>query len=126
MGKRYGDAVNMWSVWNEPNQPQFLRPQYKGGKPASPKLYRKLYQAAEKGVRATSSNARDTILIAETSPRGNSNVVAPLAFLRGMLCLDSKYRKAKSCAKLTPGGYAHHAYTTSRRPALGARRRPTT
>ena len=29
MGKRYGDAVNMWSVWNEPNQPQFLRPQYK-------------------------------------------------------------------------------------------------
>ena len=42
----------------------------------------------------------DTILIGETSPRGNSNVVHPLAFLRGMLCLDSKYRKSKSCGEL--------------------------
>jgi hypothetical protein len=116
IGRRYGDAVNMWSVWNEPNQPQFLRPQFKSGKAYSPRLYRKLYQAAEKGLRATPSNARDTVLIAETSPRGNSNIVAPLAFLRGMLCLDSKYRKAKGCAKLSPGGYAHHAYTTSAGP----------
>jgi hypothetical protein len=116
IGRRYGDAVNMWSVWNEPNQPQFLRPQFKSGKAYSPRLYRKLYQAAEKGLRATPSNARDTVLIAETSPRGNSNIVAPLAFLRGMLCLDSKYRKAKGCAKLAPGGYAHHAYTTSAGP----------
>jgi hypothetical protein len=116
IGKRYGAAVNMWSVWNEPNQPQFLRPQFKKGKAYSPKLYRKLYQAAERGLRATPANAKDTILIAETSPRGNSNIVAPLAFLRGTLCLDSKYRKAKACKKLTPGGYAHHAYTTSAGP----------
>jgi len=116
IGRRYGDAVNTWSVWNEPNQPQFLRPQFKKGKAASPKFYRKLYQAAERGLRSTPSNVKDTILIAETSPRGNSNIVAPIAFLRGMLCLDSKYRKAKSCKKLTPGGYAHHAYTTSAGP----------
>lgn len=116
MGRRYGDSVNMWSVWNEPNQPQFLRPQFKSGKAYSPKLYRKLYQAAYNGLRATASNADDTILIAETSPRGNSNIVAPLAFLRGTLCLDSKYRKAKSCKKLDAGGYAHHAYTTSAGP----------
>ncbi|MBE2318487.1 cellulase family glycosylhydrolase [Solirubrobacter sp. CPCC 204708] len=116
IGRRYGDAVNLWSVWNEPNQPQFLRPQFKSGKAYSPKLYRKLYQAAERGLRSTPANAKDTLLIAETSPRGNSNIVAPLAFLRGMLCLDSKYRKSKSCGKLEPGGYAHHAYTTSAGP----------
>jgi hypothetical protein len=116
LGRRYGDDVASWSIWNEPNQPQFLKPQYKSGKPYSPKLYRKLYQAAYKGIRATPANAEDSILIAETSPRGNSNVVHPLAFLRGMLCLDSKYRKAKSCGKLQADGYAHHAYTTSQGP----------
>ena len=31
----------MWSIWNEPNQPQFLMPQYRKGKPYSPTLYRK-------------------------------------------------------------------------------------
>ena len=40
----------------------------------------------------------------------------PLAFLRGMLCLDSKYRKSKSCGRLEADGYAHHAYTTSAGP----------
>jgi hypothetical protein len=43
-------------------------------------------------------------------------VVHPLAFLRGMLCLDSKYRKAKSCGELDADGYSHHAYTTSAGP----------
>ncbi len=36
--------VDMWSIWNEPNQPQFLLPQYRKGKPYSPTLYRGLYQ----------------------------------------------------------------------------------
>ena len=86
------------------------------GSPYSPKLYRKLYRAAYAGLRSTPANARDTILIGETSPRGNANVVHPLAFLRGMLCLDSKYRKAKSCGELEADGYAHHAYTTRAGP----------
>ena len=116
LGRRYGEDVASWSIWNEPNQPQFLKPQYKSGKPYSPKLYRKLYRAAYSGLRSTPANARDTILIGETSPRGNSNVVHPLAFLRGTLCLDSKYRKSKSCGKLAADGYAHHAYTTSQGP----------
>jgi hypothetical protein len=116
LGRRYGNDVATWSIWNEPNQPQFLKPQYKKGKPYSPKLYRKLYRAAYTGLRSTPANAHDTILIGETSPRGNSNVVHPLAFLRGMLCLDSKYRKSKSCGTLDADGYAHHAYTTSQGP----------
>src|SRR3954447_1974977 len=116
IGRRYGDRVSTWSIWNEPNQPQFLRPQYVKGKAASPKLYRKLYQAASAGLRSTPANAKDTILLGETSPRGNSHIVHPLAFLRGTLCLDSKYRKAKSCKQLQADGYAHHAYTASAGP----------
>jgi hypothetical protein len=116
IGRRYAADVSTWSIWNEPNQPQFLKPQYKRGKSVSGKLYRRLYQAAYAGLRSTPANADDTILIGETSPRGNSNVVHPLAFMRGMLCLDSKYRKSKSCGELEADGYAHHAYTTSAGP----------
>src|SRR3712207_1367862 len=28
MGRRYGDIVDWWAIWNEPNHPDFLRPQY--------------------------------------------------------------------------------------------------
>jgi|tagenome__1003787_1003787.scaffolds.fasta_scaffold20954695_3 hypothetical protein len=116
IGRRYGDAVDTWSIWNEPNQPQFLLPQYRKGRPYSPKLYRKLYQAAYAGLRATPANARDAILLGETSPRGNSHVVHPLAFLRGTLCLNARWRKARRCKALPADGYAHHAYTTSKGP----------
>jgi hypothetical protein len=42
--------------------------------------------------------------------------VAPLAFLRGVLCLNSHYKKSGSCGPLTASGYAHHAYTTAAGP----------
>jgi hypothetical protein len=116
IGRRYGDRVDMWSIWNEPNQPQFLLPQYSGRTPVSPGIYRALYQSAVKGLRATASNRKDTMLIAETSPRGNRNVVHPLAFLRGMACLNGAYKRAKQCAALDTQGYAHHAYTTRSGP----------
>ncbi|WP_028057654.1 cellulase family glycosylhydrolase [Candidatus Solirubrobacter pratensis] len=116
VGRRYGADVSTWSVWNEPNQPQFLMPQFVKGKPESPKLYRKLYQAAYAGLRSTPANANDTILVGETSPRGNAHIVAPLAFLRGMLCLSSTWKKSRSCGKLAADGYAQHAYTTSQGP----------
>jgi hypothetical protein len=115
----YGSKVDTWSIWNEPNQPQFLMPQYSPNKtPLSPRIYRNLYFAAQRGLRnAGLGNAR--VLLGETSPRGTSHVVAPLTFLRGVLCLNSKYHKTSSkCAKLTASGYAHHAYTTGQGPTF--------
>ncbi len=120
VGRRYAADVDTWSIWNEPNQPQFLLPQYVNRRPASGKLYRGLYRAAHRGLRATQGNAQDAILIGETSPRGNENVVAPLAFLRDALCLSTRYRKRAGCGRLDADGYAHHAYTTS----VGPRFRP--
>jgi hypothetical protein len=116
VGRKFGDQVDTWAIWNEPNQPQFLRPQYAdGGKAASPAIYRNLYLAGVRGLRKA-GQGDDTILIGETSPRGNSHVVAPLRFLRGMLCLDAKYRKRPKCSALPADGYAHHAYTTRQGP----------
>jgi hypothetical protein len=120
VGRRYAGAIDTWSIWNEPNQPQFLAPQYRNGRPYSPRLYRRLYQEGVKGIRATRENRGDTFLLGETSPRGNSKVVFPLDFFRRMLCLNGSYRKTRPCGRLDADGYAHHAYTT----ALGPRFRP--
>jgi cellulase (glycosyl hydrolase family 5) len=112
LARRYGDRVDTWSVWNEPNQPQFLMPQYRKKRPVSPGLYRNLYRAAYRAIRSVPENRRDKVLIGETSPRGNENVVHPLTFLRGVTCLNARYKKTRSCARLQADGYAHHAYTT--------------
>ncbi|MEJ7798029.1 MAG: hypothetical protein WKF42_05985 [Solirubrobacteraceae bacterium] len=117
-GRHFGEQVDTWAIWNEPNQPQFLRPQFaRGGKPASPRIYRKLYQAAVRGL-ANAGQGADKILLGETSPRGTSRVVAPLTFLRGVLCLNSKYKRTGKCAALDADGYAHHAYTTRQGPSF--------
>jgi hypothetical protein len=105
VGRAYGDQVGTWTVWNEPNQPQFLQPQYVGGKPYSPKLYRALYQAALQGLGA-SGNGGDRVLAGETSPAGNSRIVAPVTFARVFF----------AGSRLKVDGWAHHPYTKKAGP----------
>jgi hypothetical protein len=116
IGRHYGKQVKLLSIWNEPNQPQFLMPQFANGQPASPRIYRGLYQAAIAGLQASGNYAGMQVLFGETSPRGTPRVVAPLTFLRDALCLSATYHMASSCSKLPMAGYAHHAYTTKAGP----------
>jgi hypothetical protein len=123
VGRHYGTSV-LYSIWNEPNHPAFLRPQFNShGQPASPRIYRGLYQSGYVGLQAAGI-ARPQVLMGETAPFGYDTVnvrkegsrallhdVAPLAFLRSMLCLNAKYKKSGSCGELQTAGYAHHAYT---------------
>jgi len=114
--RRYGDAVDDWSIWNEPNHPDFLRPQYsRSHRPVSPGIYRQLVFAAHRAFRAVGDRA-DRLLVGETAPRGTRKVVGPLTFLRGALCLDSRYHKRRSCKRMPADGWAHHAYTTAAGP----------
>ena len=116
VGTHYGPIVSTWSIWNEPNLAHFLGPQFRRGKPYSPRLYRRLFQAGASALAAT-GNGRDRLLIGETAPRARSGTsVAPLAFLRGVLCLDVRYRKRGSCRRLAADGWAHHPYTTGSGP----------
>ena len=126
-GRHYGGKVTTWSIWNEPNLPRFLRPQFaNGGRPASPQLYRKLYDAGRRGLAAAGRGA-DPTLFGELAPRGTGSVVAPLTFLRGMLCLDENYKKrGKGCGRLDTTGMAHHAYTTRQGPVVRPERARTT
>ena len=119
VGRRFGDRVAVWSIWNEPNHPQFLLPQFEKKKAKSPRIYRNLFLAGQRGL-AASGNGADTLLFGETAPRGTPRVVAPLAFLRGALCLDRNYHRKGKCKRVAAGGFAHHAYTTR----VGPRFRP--
>ena len=119
-GRRYGSEVSLWAIWNEPNHPAFLQPQFESrGQPASPRIYRALFQAGYNGLKAAGLSS-PKVLMGETAPTGSDSVtrregplhdVAPLAFLRGVLCLNSHYQRSSSCGSLPAYGYAHHAYT---------------
>jgi hypothetical protein len=115
-GKQFGSKVSTWTIWNEPNFPTFLQPQFVKKKAASPAIYRALYVAGQSGLKKAVKNPR--VLIGETAPRAGAKGVAPLAFLRGMLCLNAKYKKTKKCAKLTASGYAHHPYAPPAGPTF--------
>ena len=118
VGRHYGRQIKLFSIWNEPNEPGFLRPQYVHGKLASAAIYRGLFLAAYRGLRASGSLPGMTVLMGETSPTGVAvqGVPAPLLFLRGVLCLNSAYRPVGHCAQLPAGGYAQHPYSNSRGP----------
>jgi hypothetical protein len=125
----FGSTVSLFSIWNEPNHPAFLQPQWNtNGTPASPRIYRALYQAGYAGLKA-GGIASPQVLLGETAPTGYDKVnykrekskallhdVAPLLFLRETLCLNAKYKKSGSCTSLTAAGYAHHAYSTAAGP----------
>jgi hypothetical protein len=127
VGKHYGGEVSLYAIWNEPNHPAFLLPQFNSrGRPESPRIYRGLFQAGYAGLRSAGI-AKPKVLMGETAPVGYDTVsrseirregakallhdVAPLAFLREALCLNTKYRKSPTCGALPAYGYAHHAYT---------------
>jgi hypothetical protein len=118
VGKHYGRQVKLYSIWNEPNEPGFLRPQYTHGKLASAAIYRGLFLAGYNGLKASGNFSGMTVLMGETSPTGvaSQGVPAPLAFLRGVLCLNSSYRPVGHCGLLPADGYAQHPYSNSRGP----------
>jgi hypothetical protein len=125
VAREFGSEVSTYAIWNEPNEPVFLMPQWNtNGTPASPRIYRSLYQHGYAGLLAAGLS-HPHVLFGETAPFGYDSVstrkegaavalhhpVAPLAFLREALCLNAKYKKASSCSELPMSGFAHHAYT---------------
>ena len=102
-------AVRSWLAWNEPNNPIFLKPQYKkvGGawQIQSGKDYAKMCNAIVDAVHLVTVGA-SKVACGVTGPRGNNNPnssrasVSPLAFLRAMKAGGARGFDA----------YAHHPY----------------
>jgi hypothetical protein len=138
--------VAYWTVWNEPNQPGWLTPQWvddpSGPVEAAPRIYRGLVDAMWGALQAT-GHGRDTILVGETAPKGQARAkgptraIKPGRFVRQLYCLDDHLQflrghaaevrgcptadQAKAFAAAHPAlfaatGYAHHPYEVSFAP----------
>lgn len=99
--------VSYWTVWNEPNQPGWLTPQWRddprpgsGLVEAAPHIYRGLLDAMYAGLAAT-GHGRDTFLIGETAPKGQerekgaTRALKPGRFIRQLYCLDDNLQFLK-------------------------------
>lgn len=136
LGRRYDGEhgvprVELWSLWNEPNQGALLQPQWEDGRPYSPRLYRRLARAGLAGLQR-SGHGGDRILLGETAPlgvdrRGLRTSMRPGLFLRELLCLDPSLRPVDGpgCDFARRGpfpvtGYAHHPYSIIYAPDVGS------
>ena len=100
-------AVRFWSFWNEPNFGTDLAPQTTAGStvPVAPTMYRSLLNAAWKAVHQT-QHGQGTLLTGDLDPLGNglrkpghrgttpgvSGMLGPMAFVRALYCVDTRYR----------------------------------
>jgi len=122
VAERYGDRVDRYIVWNEPNLGGWLRPQgsCNGSNctPVAPHLYRGLVQAAYPAIHAADSTAQ--VLIGAMSSRGstlhteNSNE-RPMFFLRALGCVDANFKKlttgrCKGYKAVPADGFAFHPH----------------
>lgn len=119
--KRYsGDfgglpKVTNWKVWNEPNLGYYLMPQVKRGKKVSPQLYRVLVNQMAERVKGVDST--NQIVGGGLGPIGGPRRIAPLDFMRRLLCLKGPAKPVRdpSCGARTRFDvWAHNAYTTGR------------
>jgi hypothetical protein len=112
--------VSFWSVWNEPNQPGWLAPQWRSAKGKAtmraPVLYRSYVDAAFTALRRTGHRPRtDTILLGELAPEGgcvakqpcpyprDSVPIPPLPFLRALYCVGPNYHPLNGASATAAG-----------------------
>jgi len=122
--------VSLWMAWNEPNNPVFLKPQYRRVGTTwtiqSGRDYAKLCNAVVSGIKSVQRTSK--VACGATGPRGNNNPnssrpsVSPIPFLRAMKAGGAKGFDA----------YAQHPYygspaeTPSTKPPPGLRGQPPT
>ncbi len=89
--------VTLLQAWNEPNLSRYLAPQWvaRSGhwSAFSPALYRQLLNGFYAGVKSVMPH--DTVIAAGIAPEGEpagAGDMAPVTFLRGMLCLEEDSR----------------------------------
>lgn len=110
--------VGLLTLWNEPNHPYWLQPQWRDGVPVSPHLYRRMVERAYPAVKRVSP--RTTVLVGATAATGDdmgraARPVPPLRFLRELACVDARLRPLhrSGCEhfRRVPGdGWSHHPY----------------
>jgi hypothetical protein len=103
-------AIHYFTVWNEPNHKQFLKPLSQG-----PSIYRQLVAKGVPAIRKGGVNGVK-VFVGETAPSGVAGKsTGPRAFLQKWLCLNKRWKKirsggCRSFKKVDADAYAHHPY----------------
>ena len=128
VASRYASAADEYILWNEPNLPVWIQPQATCGErrctPISPNVYRAMVRAAYPAIHLADNGAR--VLIGALAPAGgdlkstNANM-RPLAFLRGLGCVDADLRPIRrgGCRGFQPAiadGISYHPHSTRHAP----------
>jgi hypothetical protein len=127
---RYGLSVERYVIWNEPNQPLWLQPQFSCPAPGrctpySPSLYRSLVRAAVPAIRAADPRAQ--IIVGTISSRGGAPTsknatMRPLTFIRALGCVDGTLKRTRkgTCKGFKPitdvDGFAYQPHSVLRAP----------
>ncbi len=128
VARRYGKAVDRYLIWNEPNVPGWLEPQYacRDGRciAVAPHLYRDLFAAAAPAVLAADPGAQ--LLLGSLAPRGGeprsaNTQTRPLAFLRALACVQADGRRDREgpCRRprrVRADAFAYHPHPIARSP----------
>jgi hypothetical protein len=108
--------VRFWQGLNEPNLSLFFNPQFfRGGKPASPRLYRRLINTFSSAVKSVHSS--NVVLAAGLGPIARPHsTIGPMRFARELLCMRGR-RNPKPTRSSCEGGvhfdiFDIHPYTT--------------
>ena len=121
--------VDVLTLWNEPNLPGFLRPQWvregRHYRSHSAEVYRAMVTRAYPAIKAASPQA--TVLVGATSRSGTysdrgTGGVPPLRFLRELACVGPRLHPLKipSCRDFEPipgDGWSHHPYSMGGTPS---------
>ena len=99
VARHFAADVDRYELWNEPNHPLWLMPQRSNGALVSPHLYRALVAAGTPAIH--DADPGSTVLMGALAPSGSSShssgaAIRPLAFLRSMACVDSRYRTLRT------------------------------
>jgi len=124
-------AVRLFTVWNEPNQSEFLQPQWQrtatGWIAESPNIYRGMYTDAYAQIKQV--DPADAVLIGATAADGSQTPgqgdVPPIEFVKGLTCVNDSLQPLSipQCAGYQPlqaDGYANHPYSLDTTPGTSA------
>jgi hypothetical protein len=105
-----------FQLWNEPNLPDYLEPQWQHGRPAAPAIYRGMLNAFYSGIKSVDPGA--LVVTAGTAPFGDPTSAAqrmsPALFWRQVLCVQQLGGKLRDTHCKDPAHFdalAHHPYS---------------